>query len=376
MDLKYAELEKLFYDITEIVSYMESAKYKNRRFKLYLGNGDQINLCLKEEHIPHLLGININYLSSLGLTNEKNSFRLLKWMIDNTYKIFTLKEDKKLSFEQLFSSYIQQKVESFEQNIKLDLYEVETICKYNPIRTYHLTDKNEKYDYIIIKKYKDGKIGLLGLVKNNDGLYAIMSNQIYDDYESAKKALSDLLSNQEITIINGITTTNSVDDYNSKYHIPISAKAAKVSELKKYRNDFSCIIDVSADFIYSLNETQKHMNDHADDMNLIEKIVTSIENGDIVNPEEFKDSKLIKLIEAYNNFRCNPNGSTQGNVKETYTNLKQELENLKQELKEEKAKKSEAENNVCELQKINQSLTEENDKLKKQKEKILKIYNE
>ena len=93
-----------------------------------------------------------------------------------------------------------------------------------------VTEKSEKFDYIIVKKYSDGKIGVLGLIKNEYN-YVIRSNQIFANYEEFETKMKDVLTNQELTIISGIKISNEDIDYNRNFSLNLETKQQKVRKL-------------------------------------------------------------------------------------------------------------------------------------------------
>ena len=110
MELELCDLEKMFDDIKEIINYIEFSEYKNRRYRLFLGNGDRLNLQIPNESIAHLLGINTTYLISTGRFNSKNSFEALKEMCENPFRIDDMHMRKQIDYSKLFSQYVQAKV--------------------------------------------------------------------------------------------------------------------------------------------------------------------------------------------------------------------------------------------------------------------------
>ena len=87
MNFNLSELENLFEEMNEIINYFEMSQYQNRRYRIFLGNGDRINYSIPNDSIAHLLGVNTNYLISTGRFNSTNSFDLLKEMVVNPYRI-------------------------------------------------------------------------------------------------------------------------------------------------------------------------------------------------------------------------------------------------------------------------------------------------
>lgn len=374
MKLNRSQLEALFYDIEDILDYFERSKYSDRRYKLYLSNGDYINYSIPDNCIAHLLGINTPYLIATGIFKSKISFELLKELCNNTYKLHKSEQEGLISYNSLFSEFIIDKVASFKENTKINIFETEFICKYNSQIAYCTNNKNEKYDYIIVRKYKDGKIGILGIV-NNNGYFVPMSNQIFQNYENAKKDLDDLIRNQEVTLISGIQITNANpnENYRQNFSLPIDVKLEKTSNLRVYKNNFNCIIDTSQELRYFMNKTNEGINNHYDDNDLIDKIVESIKKGELINVEIFRNTKLINVIESFNDYLCNNQRNTNSSVSETYSMIKKNLEVLKQEFSKLETKHNNLEEQNQMLIEKNTELSVENEQLKETQNKIYEM---
>lgn len=374
MEFTYEKLENLFYDINEIIDYIEGTKNSEKRFRLFLSNGDKINYNIPNNSIAHLLGIDTNYLMSTGLFSSKTSFDLLKEMCNNAFKLNKCRIQGQIDYKQLFSKYILSKVESFKENIKVNIFQTEFICKYNSEITYCTSEKNEKYDYIIVRKYQDGKIGLLGIVRKGN-YYVPMSNQIFENYETAEDSLNDLIRNQEITLISGINITNAdvCNDYNKTYNLYTDSKLEKLRNMKFYKNQFNTIIDVSQDseyFMQMANENYSNMNE---DKDLIDKIVDSIKNGQLIDIEIFRNTNLIKIIESFNDFICNNSMSADSSVSVTYSTLIKDLNFLKEKVSELETVNNTLQGKNQVLENRNTELNFENDELKEKQEKIYEI---
>lgn len=368
--MRLTDIENLFKNIKEIINYFEITKYKNRRFRLFLGNGDRLNFYIPNESIAHLLGVNTNYLISTGRFNSTNSFELLKELSENPYRIYKLENEHHIDYNLLFSPYILDKVESFKRNIKLDINEIQFICKYDSNRVHFAGEISEKFDYAIIKKYLDEKIGVLCIVKNDD-LYVPMSNQIYNNIDEAKDTLEKYLRHQEITIINGINSCNIETDYDTTVNPSISTKSEKITYMKRYKNIFNYSIDLSGDYQYAIGVIKRNKNNQYETNDAINNIIISIENGELINSEITEDENLIKIINSYNDHLIN--SIVDKNVSKKYTNILEELDYFKSECEKLKLKNED-------LSLKNNSLTDEINQLKKENDdyldresKILKI---
>ena len=374
MKFNRSELEQLFEEINEIINFIEISQYSNRRHRIFLGNGDKINFSIPNESIAHLLGINTNYLISTGRFNCTNSFELLKEMCENTYRIHNLYIEGNIKYEYLFSPFVLKKIEFFKENIKINIEETELVCKYDTSRCFITDQLSQKYDYIIIKKFNDDKIGILGLV-NNGSYYVPMSNQLYDSFEDAKKNLSKYLKNQEVTIITGINYFNTVTYYDKSFYLPLNQKVNKIKNIKLYKDLFNCSLDLSGDYEYSIKRLKENRNNQFEDNDLIDMIVDSIKRGKLIDNKIFRHTNLSKIIEAFNDHLCSTTINSNNSISESYSKIKKDLEAFKSKLLETEELNGDLKEKVDCLTEANQILKAENTEYKETETKILELLS-
>lgn len=370
MEIKLTELERLFEEIKEIINYIEMSRYKDRVHRIYLSNGDKLNYKVPNESIAHLLGINTTYLYSTGRYKNSNSFDLLKEMSTDFYKIYKMNNEGIISYDNLFSKYIYEKIKSFKENIKINVDETLLVCKYDSSRAYLHNELAEKYDYIIVKKYENEKIGIL-CIKEKNNEYVPMSNQIFNSFEEAKETLKKYLMNQEVALMTADNVFNNFDDYEKKYYIRLDNKLKKLRELRRYKEIFKFCLDLSGDYEYSVGKLKENRNNFFEDKDLIDVIVEAIKNGNLIDTEIFRDTNLSKVIEAFNDHICSTQISQNSLVKESYSQMKNNLESFKTQLlqAQDEIETLTVENN--QLKESNKILSAEN---KSNKENLNKIY--
>ena len=369
MEINYSKLESLFDDINEIINYIEISQYKNRRYRLFLGNGDKLNFQIPNESIAHLIGINTTYLLGTGRFKSTNSFELLKELCENAYTINQMHMLHQLDYNKLFSPYIFDKVKYFKDNISLLVEKVELVCKYDSKRVYLTNELAEKYDYIIIKNLDDGKIGVLCLVKNGNTYYP-RSSQIFDSIDGSLDTFYKYLSNQEITTLNGINLFNIDNDFNKTFNLRTELKIEKIKNLLKYKSKFNCSIDVSGEYVYAAGKLMENRENKYEDNDLIDLIVESITEGKLINKEITRDTNLIKIIGSFNDYLCRHEMSSNEDINSSYTSLKKDLEyfkglceELKSQNKELNSKKEELSTKVIELESENVAYKERESKV-------------
>ena len=82
-----SDFEKLFDDMRENVRIYEN-RLSDYDVDIYLADGRKIRYCVPNFCVPHLLGVNINYLESTGLFEKQNAYPLLKEMLANGYRVY------------------------------------------------------------------------------------------------------------------------------------------------------------------------------------------------------------------------------------------------------------------------------------------------
>lgn len=376
MKIKRFKLDEMFNEIKEIINYYEISQYQYKRNRIFLSNDDKLNFSIPKDSIAHLLGININYLISTRLFSSTDSFNLLNELCNNSYRIYNAHMEGIISFDKLFSPFIFKKIEGFKNNIKLNIEETELVCKYDSSKAYLFDDNTEKYDYIIVKKYSDGKIGVLGLVYNaNHYSFVPMSNQLYDTFDEAKENLNKYLRNQEVSIITGINHFNIYTEQEKYVSLFLSNKPEKIDNIKFYKELFNCCLDVSGDYNYVLCKLLKNRDDHFEDNDLIDIIVNNIRQGKLIDTKIFRDTSLSKIIDAINDNLCENKISTDSSISETYSNMKNSLQTLREEVAKLKQDNTELTNTNKLLSDKVEELTEENMEYKNTEQEIIKILN-
>lgn len=347
--MNYTEIEEVFKEAQQLITYYEKTYLINKTFTLYLGNGEKIKYLVSPQSIPHLLGINLEIVKDLPIFSKKtNIYTLLKEVLENPYQIHKAIQEGHIKDYQIFSKNIKQKLEGFKLNLISDtktiLNQTEFICKFNNEIAWNVTNKSQKYDYIIINKFDDGKIGLLGLVQNGSSYYPI-SNQLFNSIEECENDFKELFTNQEITLITGCLLYTPYTDTSFKSSLSINQKIDKIDNLKYYKNKFNSIIDISQDYQYTINMLQSNKEERYENKNVIDEIINSIANSTIINRNAFEDTMLIKIIDAWND-HITSNPSINESNKKSYTDAINELNALK--------------NAVIDLENDNDKLKEQN----------------
>lgn len=369
-----ADIEKLLNGIINIINYFEEAQIENREYTIFLASGDRIKYSIPKKSIAHLLGVNTSYLIGTNIFQSKDSYGMLREMCENEYYFWNNISKGIIDPNKVFSKYTDIKIKSFSENIKINVYKTEFVCVYNKERTYGLENSEENYDYIICEKCIGDKYMILGLVKN--GIYTVpMSNQFFDDFESAKEAIKNLIYNQNITFINHILISNNEYDYEDKIYVTEDIKFKKLSRLFYYKNEFNSTIDVCGEYKFILNKLQANKENMQDNYQIAELISECILKGKIINENDININNfnvlpdyLKNIINSFNDYLTSGNDN---DCKETYSSKIKELTDAKKLIQELTNKVSELEQNNNDLSIDNNNLRKENELLNNNNQKTI-----
>lgn len=297
------ELEKLFDGMRRAIAFYENTDVSKNAVELYLADGKKIKYFVPAYCVPHLLGVNVNYLSSTGLFSEKSSYPLLKQMLDNEYRVYSSINSGFIDFGTLFSSHVSNKVGNFDDNIKIDVKNSMLVCEYRKERAYVDGDYSFDFDHVLVKRASDGTYLMLGLRDNNQSSVPITS-QVFDSLESLNKKLALIIKNQEITFINSAGYVNG-----KVFHLFDDDKVKKIVSLRGYANKFDAIADVSGDYARKLDHTNLSRSKGGSiNFNMASSIINCLGDDRIITPEDLgfgsfddMDSNLVAVIIQINN---------------------------------------------------------------------------
>ena len=361
MELNYDELQNLLEKIKDIIKFVDAYNVQRKANKLFLANGDVIDYKFQKNCLAHLVGVNIDYLISTGLFNSKTSYDMLNEICENGYRLNSYTKRGILNYDCIFSKHIMEKLEKLIQNIKISIHDTQLVCKYDSKRSYYINSKNEKFDYAVIKKYEDNKIGVLTLVKRNN-YYVPMSNQLYNSFEDLKETNKELLENQTITILGGLIFNDEITEYSKNIYLSYDEKIKKLDSLKEYVSEFNTVIDITGDYRFFLNKTIQNKNSKNFNYELTDFIVESIRNGKIIDKNIYTDTYLISIIDAFNDYLCKSKVNSDESITNSYSKIAYELKSLKEEMAKLLIEK--------------QSLISENNTLKENNERLIKDNSE
>ena len=306
-----------------------------KSYLMFLSNGERIKIKIPKSSIPHLLGINTEYLKSTGLYKGMNSYEIMLDFIKNSNEAFQKHESGIINLDKILSPYINKKLDSLIENLNINTNCCEMICKYDRGKTYGYSADFDDMSYLILQK-KNEKYYVLKLAMSEDGTCFPMSNQVFNSYEECKENLSSYLIYQELTLLNNLWVY-----YNNstvgKFYILEYERRERLEKLKKLSEDFECTPNIIADFIYSLKIRDSKRQGNMRTSNIIDILCDHIKNKkpfdiSLVDAEQ---EDIVKIIDTYNDslFIKNTNlgDSSYSDLQRQNMKLKEELERLKEE---------------------------------------------
>ena len=324
-----------------VETYNRNSRYKDK-FSLTFANGDNIKIYVPNSSVPHLLGVNTNYLMSSGLYREKSSYELLNKMCEDRYRLYRYINDNIIDEKQLFSEHIEKKNSAFIQNLKINIFNMIFACPYDSSRSYTTGKETYKFDYILVNKpaYEEKGIFMLGLAANIDKvnkskIYVPMSNQYFESIEEAEERFGLIFNNQKLTIPTMLTSTST--NNTSKFFLHGDQKLAKARETQQIADKCFATLDVSEDYRWLLEKYYDSMNSGGYVQKDYATIITNcITTGKIITPQMFDlqsfagvNEFLLGIINAHNDFISHDSTVAINDPSvPTYTDLKKEVEEL------------------------------------------------
>lgn len=198
MKIDTAKFEEIIENITKNINLYERIQFYNNHYALFLANGEILNIKFLRNNIPHLLGVDIDYLKlSNKFKPNASYYDNLNYFLENSFNFRKLVNKGSMSYSSMFSSYVDEKNYAFEKNAKIRTDDMFYIVKYDREKTYKIEPKADICEYYIIRR-SNNKYYVLGLMKN-ENLYLPVSSRMYDDEENFDKFMARIANKQEIT---------------------------------------------------------------------------------------------------------------------------------------------------------------------------------
>lgn len=341
---------------------------------MYLSNGDSFKIKILKNSIPHLLGIDTDYLKKTGLyKSDMGTYDVMLQFIRNAKGAYSKHKEGIIDLNKIISPYIEEKLESVYNNLIIKTSNCCMVCKYDSKKTYGYSMESDKMSYLILQQ-KNDKYYVLKLGKSGEeGLFYPMSNQVYNTYDEFCEKFSVSLINQEVTLLNGIKFSTNGYTYDNGFNIQPYERKPKLMQLGKFAVDLNCTPNVLYDYIYSIGVMNDKRNSNLEDSEILLKLGNCMMKKipfDLTK-ECVVSEQLITLINNYNNSLFMEN-SLDANTK--FSDMTKENVLLKQKLSStlEELEKANAENeNISKQLSENKKLYIDADNKLKQIDKIL-----
>lgn len=248
-----SEFEELVEQIGDCLEWYEQRNFNERVYKLYLANGERIDVVFSQKGIAHLLGIKTEYLKTTKLLKSKSSYDILKEICSDPYKIHKLVSEGHLNYKTFISCYANDKADNFKSNCGInDIGSIEFICPYIKQYSFITGMQQLEGDYYICYK-RNEELLILGLKKDGN-VYSPMTSRIInlEDAES-KEFLNQLLTNQHITMLSSIIINDGIND-SRKVFYNYDDKAKKLKTLQNYADEYDARVEVYSDYQYVLEK--------------------------------------------------------------------------------------------------------------------------
>ena len=361
--LSLTEFENLLDKLRKKRGFYYYKHLDEKTYTLYLANGDVINYSIPEKVIPHLLGVDTNYLSTVNVLGLKAqaSAEVFDYLL-NDFNTLSLQSNlnRGIIFQnQLFSDYINLKIDAFEENIVPNIYNMISIVKIDRDICHYQGKDIPGMDYFFVTRNESGQYMLLGLVKEGSR-YVARTSMLYDNLEELNNEWKDVFQRQETTYCYRLTIKNYVENNYTEGHYNFSLypnqKIEKIDGLQNLATMWNSTIAIHYDYKYSLKFSDNIYN-------IGKNIADCMRNGQTVSEDSlggysFKDipNYLKDIIDAYNDALCS-SGKKSGEVK--YSEMSKDYNEQKRQLEEMKK-------TILDLREENEKLSSENESLTKQ----------
>ena len=350
----YEKFESIHDAMKKLVEEYE-VKYSNNKYSMTLANGDHLEICAFKNNIAHMLGLKTDTLKMYNFVkSDTSSYDALKYFLENMTYISTKNKLNSDQFDNLFSKYVDRKLNSFTKNICVRTDDMCCVVKYNKEKTYMMEDEPEESDYFLIRQANNNYY-VLGIKKMDDSCgrdkYVPMTSRVYskDDQQEFEKFMAKIVNNQEVTYPYVFKIENRVQCYSSdNLWTSIDQKIIFVNNVNRIAEKYNGIASVGKEFASFLSKSSninaKNQNNYA----ILRMLIEAVRGQRVLGMDEIEKTIGNENIpEDINDLilSCNDLVLEKGNVSfgenESYSVLANENTKLKaelQELKEETLK--------------------------------------
>lgn len=382
--IKYDEIIE---NIKRCLNFYENVGFVNNKYSLKLANGEIINIKFLMNNIPHLLGVNIDYLkTTTKFKPSNNAYENLKYFVDENYMFYRMMNEGKIKANLMFSKNIEKKLEYFIDNIRVRTDDMICIIKYDSEKTYQQTEVSDICDYYIVRKTQEGKNLVLGLIKNDQSKYPLcfpVTSRCYDSDEELDKFLTRVAKKQELTYVNILTIDNPKQiplPYHQKFIPKLEEKTKTLDIMTGLSQKYDSTISVGYALQFEINKAINEKNQQKMNMQILKEFRNYILSGNIFDNDIIEqlygevtvDSVTQDVINAYNDVLVSGQLNTNNDDDNTYTEITNKNKELKEELEETKRLLEESKQTIEGQKEYIKKLEEENNIYKKSFEAIEK----
>lgn len=382
--IKYDEIIE---NIKRCLNFYENVGFVNNKYSLKLANGEIINIKFLMNNIPHLLGVNIDYLkTTTKFKPSNNAYENLKYFVDENYMFYRMMNEGKIKANLMFSKNIEKKLEYFIDNIRVRTDDMICIIKYDSEKTYQQTEVSDICDYYIVRKTQEGKNLVLGLIKNDQSKYPLcfpVTSRCYDSDEELDKFLTRVAKKQELTYVNILTIDNPKQiplPYHQKFIPKLEEKTKTLDIMTGLSQKYDSTISVGYALQFEINKAINEKNQQKMNMQILKEFKNYILSGNIFDNDIIEqlygevtvDSVTQDVINAYNDVLVSGQLNTNNDDDNTYTEITNKNKELKEELEETKRLLEESKQTIEGQKEYIKKLEEENNIYKKSFEAIEK----
>ncbi|MBQ6547104.1 MAG: hypothetical protein IJL74_03800 [Bacilli bacterium] len=363
-----------YYDIIEKLDdclyYYESRDFDYTKFFLEFANGEKITIKFDPKNIPHLLGINIDYLRSTGLYNKNdNAYQILDEIVRNPKKLLSQIEDGHIPPQYVFSDYIEEKLDNFKNVCGINISNIEFIVKYEKSKNF--SSEKPLYDGYYIGYMNNNQLSVIGFEKNeNNNAYYPHTNLLFEQYSpETDEFLKRLCANQTLTMIEIMRRSKLTEDGNinkTTHYYYNHDKLAKLRSCKRYAEMYNGVPNTIVTSIFFVEKVTNLNEEKRNTTSMLEEIAKKIEKRKIIDMHNFTanyDSTpdgILDVVSAHNDSLVNSKTNNNSEEEYSYRDIIEQYEECKKEIERLNHLLEKADEKTRQLVGKNETLEKEN----------------
>lgn len=329
MPNKY-EFEQIIVSLEEAINCFKKSQRRFNEYKIYLSNGKVLEFTFDDKNIPHLLGINIGNLKTSKILSSDKPFEMLEELIERYTAIYQKMKRGEIQYKDIFSPYIKEKAHFFKLIFNFHTSNILGVCRYSPIYSYLNGDTNTYgCSYYIIFDDDENFPYFLGLKEDRINAYYAPSSIIGNfDEASANDNLKNIISNQQIMLVNNVFRTNTGE----KYYVTNAEKLIKVQKLRTLAQKYDSHLILDSDYMYNLRKMIASFENETKTSQFLSDLTLAIAQRKKMKIRGTLDETCKQLAATYNS-QVLPNSENNSAVLSELKSLKKELLQAKETIK-------------------------------------------